>query len=343
MSKLEALRVTYETVTLNWKISQIVGAMANGTLTFDAVIQRSLVWDNARKSRLIESVLLGRKIPPLHFIKTDIPSPDGKKNAMIYDCVDGKQRCNALYEFKTNQLALTGVIPELNDMRYEDLEAEDKIYFDSTTLSIVKYENTDDKDIATIMSCLNNGKSLTGIEKSRINAKDMSGISVLSNHPFFLNNLTEKSIASKHNEDLLIKVLLLKDNIVDLSNKQITKFYEEKKFTPDEITEISGEIDNMNIIYGMLNDMKVPKSTLKNLVSRTHLATIIYFCTNVSAAPQLIAKFLIKFFSGKPSISVEYNNACQQGTSHANNVLTRNEEIMDSWNAFLRNETEDTE
>jgi len=59
--------------------------------------QRNLVWDNTRKSALIESILLGIPIPVFYFAESKI----GK-----YHVVDGLQRLSTIKQFFNNEFAL---------------------------------------------------------------------------------------------------------------------------------------------------------------------------------------------------------------------------------------------
>jgi hypothetical protein len=62
--------------------------------------QREYVWDNAKASRLIESLLLNIPIPPLFFAETD----DAK-----YEIVDGHQRVRSIARYLENQFTLSGL------------------------------------------------------------------------------------------------------------------------------------------------------------------------------------------------------------------------------------------
>lgn len=59
--------------------------------------QRELIWDTRRKSRFIESILLGYPIPGMFFTDLD------KGEMMI---IDGQQRVNTLVEFLNNELKI---------------------------------------------------------------------------------------------------------------------------------------------------------------------------------------------------------------------------------------------
>lgn len=68
-----------------------------GDLNLHPDFQRNLVWDNFRKSRLIESILLRIPLPMFYFSQDD----DG-----VLSVVDGLQRLSAIYEFMENKLVL---------------------------------------------------------------------------------------------------------------------------------------------------------------------------------------------------------------------------------------------
>jgi uncharacterized protein with ParB-like and HNH nuclease domain len=81
--------------------------------------QRRRVWDDAKSSRLIESLLLNVPIPVCYFAELE----DG-----TYSVIDGQQRLTSIFRFMTNQFALRGlrVRPELNKKRFLDLDGGDQ-------------------------------------------------------------------------------------------------------------------------------------------------------------------------------------------------------------------------
>lgn len=96
----DKIRVESKTFSLR----QIFDMIKSGDLNLHPDFQRNLVWDNFRKSRLIESVLLRIPLPMFYFSQDD----EG-----ILSVVDGLQRLSAIYEFMNNEL-------ELKDLEYLD-------------------------------------------------------------------------------------------------------------------------------------------------------------------------------------------------------------------------------
>jgi len=62
--------------------------------------QRRLVWDQKKKSRFIESLLMNVPVPPVFLYEHDLNR---------YEVMDGQQRLNAVMEFYNNDLKLKGL------------------------------------------------------------------------------------------------------------------------------------------------------------------------------------------------------------------------------------------
>ena len=103
-------------------IGEIVGLYDTRELVINPAFQRYFRWDSGRKTKFIESLLLGIPIPPIFVFQTD----DG-----IWELVDGLQRVSTLLEFmgllkepsgKRRQPFLldgTTLLPSLKDRSWE--------------------------------------------------------------------------------------------------------------------------------------------------------------------------------------------------------------------------------
>ncbi|WP_162605888.1 DUF262 domain-containing protein [Jiangella aurantiaca] len=82
-------------------------------------IQRQYVWDRARASRLIESLLLNIPIPVVYFSETQ---------DVNYLIIDGHQRIQSIVNYVENQFALSGlkVLSGLNGLRFGALSPRDQ-------------------------------------------------------------------------------------------------------------------------------------------------------------------------------------------------------------------------
>ena len=76
--------------------------------------QRRQVWDNKKKSRLIESLLMNVPIPPIYLYEIDYSR---------YEVMDGQQRLNSIIEFFENRFKLSSLSgwPLLTGRSYADL------------------------------------------------------------------------------------------------------------------------------------------------------------------------------------------------------------------------------
>lgn len=76
--------------------------------------QRRLVWDDAKRSLFIESLLLNVPVPPVFLYEWDLSR---------YEVMDGQQRLNSIVDFYENGFALRGLErwQELNGLRYREL------------------------------------------------------------------------------------------------------------------------------------------------------------------------------------------------------------------------------
>jgi uncharacterized protein DUF262 len=84
--------------------------------------QRNLVWTDAQKSYLIDSILRGYPIPELYIQETV-----DAKGSEFFTVVDGQQRLRACLEFLEGKLTLTpNEAPDWPDYTFDDLTPADK-------------------------------------------------------------------------------------------------------------------------------------------------------------------------------------------------------------------------
>lgn len=93
-------------------------------------IQREYVWDNARASRLVESLLLNIPIPVLYFAETD----DAK-----WEIFDGHQRVHSVVRFLKNEFRLSGlsVLSEQNGSRFHQLPKREQRFLKTRMMRAV--------------------------------------------------------------------------------------------------------------------------------------------------------------------------------------------------------------
>lgn len=101
--------------TKPFSLHQIYEMINRGDINLTPDFQRNLVWDNQRKSRLIESILMRIPLPMFYFAQDD----EGRISV-----VDGLQRLSTIREFMNNELVL-------KNLEYLDEKCGGKTYTDS--------------------------------------------------------------------------------------------------------------------------------------------------------------------------------------------------------------------
>lgn len=122
-----------------------------GDLVLDPIFQRRKVWDEARSSRLIESVILEVPLPVFYMAE----SQDGTQ-----EVIDGQQRLTAFFRFLDNDFTLRGlkVLSDLNGQRYKDLEKPiQRLIRDCAVRTVVFKRESDENLRFVIFERLNTG------------------------------------------------------------------------------------------------------------------------------------------------------------------------------------------
>jgi hypothetical protein len=98
--------------TKPFSLRQVYDMIKAGDIDLTPDFQRNLVWDNTRKSRLIESILLRIPLPMFYFAQDD----EGRISV-----VDGLQRLSTIREFMDNEF-------KLRNLEYLDANCSGKLY-----------------------------------------------------------------------------------------------------------------------------------------------------------------------------------------------------------------------
>lgn len=111
-------------------VRSIVDDIDGGRITLGNHYQRGYVWDNAKASRLIESLLLNVPIPVVYFAEDD----EGR-----YEAIDGLQRLTSIKRFLSDEFRLTGlpVLSELEGKRFAELDAREQRKIENRTIRCI--------------------------------------------------------------------------------------------------------------------------------------------------------------------------------------------------------------
>ena len=331
---------------ISWNARQLSKMIDKGTITFDAAIQRNLVWDDERKSLLIHSMLEGYPIPPMYATKDN-----GK-----YSMLDGKQRSNAIADFLHGRFTLTG-IPEvtledgteidINGKFFSGLNEELQDALNTYSFTIYYFEDITEDEISEMFFRLNFGKPLSAIELSRARAKSLKEIQAIGHHELFTTSLTEKAFEKYTHEDLVIKsyIMLTCDNPC-LDTKFVRPFMETAEFSVNDVNIMNGVFNRILMAYKSIiaddskETGKISKRIAKRLITRTHMLSIMPIVKQslIDNVPDDIFVLWVKnFFCGTKSVTKynKYNDRCKSGSGHAENVKIRLDVVKKDYKEFM--------
>lgn len=137
----------------DWTIETIDTQINKGNINLQPGFQRRVAWDDIRKSRLVESIIVGMPVP-------NIVLAENKDHRGRFLVIDGKQRLVAVNEFLKGSYKLRGldIRNDLNECTYEKLPIDDKESLENSTLRSTVIKNWSDEDfLYAIFFRLNSG------------------------------------------------------------------------------------------------------------------------------------------------------------------------------------------
>jgi conserved hypothetical protein len=331
---------------VTWTIRKVIDNYKMGVTVFDNAVQRGLVWDNERKSRLMRSTLLDRPIPPIYASKHD----------EIYSNLDGKQRSHAWVEFVNNEFALEGLDPisvrdsetgeirdiNINGMHYGDLPEEFQNAILDSTITVIVMNNATEDEECEIFFDINNGKPLNAITVTRVKAKSRKEITDVGNHEIFHNALTKKALEAYTNEDIVVKSwAMLHEEEPNLETKHIRPLMRDVVFTEDDVRQLNACFDRIMEVHSLIDDKKIAK----RLLGRTHLISImplVWKSIQEGVSAKKFMVWFIGFFAGKrrATISNVYNDNARNGSNRSSSIRNRLNELTTNYDAFIRQNTD---
>jgi len=135
----------------DWTAATLIDQLRRGNIKLDPIFQRRDAWDPKRKSRFIESIVLGLPIP-------QIVLAEAKDERGAFLVIDGKQRLLSLEQFAgvstDTPLVLTGLKfrEELNGKTYDDFQNDTRLRnhrnaFDNQPIRTVVVKNWQKEDV----------------------------------------------------------------------------------------------------------------------------------------------------------------------------------------------------
>lgn len=209
--------------------------------------QREFVWDEARQSKLIESIILGLPIP-LIFLA------ENSQNDNRLEIVDGSQRIRTLSAFLNDELILENLekLNYLNGYKYSNLNLARQRKFRNTPLRMIVLSNKSTDEVRNeIFERINRGSDLLqAMEKRKGIYKGVFSnfiYEVCAKNELFnkLTRIDSRQNKRQEKEELILRFFALKDNFNNFpKNQGIASFLDKY-------------IDNQNKKFDYLKDKKI--------------------------------------------------------------------------------------
>lgn len=346
--------MSLEKSTISWSAKQLSKMVLSGKIDFTHIVQRSFVWEPARKSALIESMILGYPIPPIYAKR--IASEDAKINTTYY-IMDGKQRLSTIAQYINNEFALTSLSPikymdesdcqeyelDLSGKKYDELPEQIKDNLSSVMLSVIYFDNLQADEEIELFKRLNAGKPLSAKSRLLASCHDLQSVLDIGNHPIFEEMLTSKARENKNQVSLVMKVwAMLNIPIENLSfdSKSFSSIVESSNISDEERIRIHNILDFLKSVHDILLENHDKKSA-KKVYTETHFVSIIPFVEEAlknGINEDMFADWIHEFFGAedKTSIFEIYNESCGSGSAKNISIVERNDALYDSITAFFK-------
>ncbi|MBD5516605.1 MAG: DUF262 domain-containing protein [Lachnospiraceae bacterium] len=145
------------------ELETIISRIKNKDINLQPNFQRGEVWSENKKKKLIDSILRGWKIPPIHMIL-------GNNN--IDEVLDGQQRLASIREFFNNNLRIDGNIQpideeilKLDGLLYEELPIEIQRKLRRYSITLIRLSDYKPEEPAELFYRLNQPATLTAAEQ----------------------------------------------------------------------------------------------------------------------------------------------------------------------------------
>ncbi len=197
---------------VDYSVELLAAKMANGDFQIPPY-QREDVWEDGRKSRFIESLLMGLPIPFLFFWE----SPATGK----LEIVDGAQRLRTIHQFILGDLTLGELerLPALEGLQFRNLlESRQRKVKNRPIRGIVLNEHADEQARSDLFDRINTGSKIA--EKAEVRRGALGGPFLdlaieLAKHPRFeeLAPVPEQSRKLREREELVTRFFAFGDGL----------------------------------------------------------------------------------------------------------------------------------
>lgn len=331
-----------------WTAKQIAGMSKRGRLDFGHIVQRGEVWEKTRKSKLIESMMIGYPIPNIYARKHINSEARGDNTYVI---MDGKQRLTAIIEYLNDEYELTGIgevtIDDMSDEPFEydpngkkfsELPESLQDVIKDYTVSVMYFDELTFGEEKELFKRLNNGKPLSSKNKMLAECNELERIVDFAKDNELINEMeSDKARENKAYVALVMKSwCMLYGEISELSfkSKTFTPIVESAEIADEEYAHIADVFQFMHDVHTMLTDDN-EKGVARKLYTETHFVSLLPFAEKYmnkyedhDECVEKFEEFVIDFFADAPT---EYLEAASNAVASNDSINKRNSALA----AFL--------
>jgi hypothetical protein len=146
------------------EVETIFNRINSNDISLQPDFQRGEVWSSQKKKKLIDSILRGWRIPPIHVIEN--------KDSFIDEVLDGQQRLATIRDFMNNKIKIDGTLMPLNTdieflhgRTFSELDIETQRRFKKYSVTIIRLTEYTPEEPAELFYRLNQPASLTSAEQ----------------------------------------------------------------------------------------------------------------------------------------------------------------------------------
>lgn len=307
----------------NKPVQTLTNKVKRGNIVLKHKLQRREgVWNKETKSLLIDSLLRGYIVNPIHTIS------ENNKQYVI----DGVQRLSTLSSFLNDEFALSKTLKpveienesyEIAGKKFSKLDEPVADALNSAQIQVYEITEYTDKDVRDMFSRLNSGRPLNTTQKMTPNLSDYMSDAIVDivSHPFFEKALTPAQFKSSVDQAIAMEVLMLCATtegyeIASFSRKDKEKFIEQHNYDQqdEKVALIKQALDKLDENFD--DDVKIPKTSLSFIIFA--ICRVIKEKKGMTKAMDAIKDFLTNYDSNE-----EYKSYITQGTSGSESINNR--------------------
>lgn len=269
-----------------------------GDIDLSPEYQRGKVWSKDKQQLLIDTIIKNMHIPPIYFRVLE---------KEFYECVDGQQRCIAIFDFFDNKFPLAKKYSgDLGGKYFQDLPSNMRDRIEDYELMVFEISNATDEEIREMFDRLQRGMTLTAGEKLKAKTGAVhTFITQLTTHPLFTKIINVKDYRSSYYQMCAQITGLELNGIKDVKFKNLDELHK-TDFNPE--SEKAQQIKKVINFLSRISDDKVPELHSRAEVISLYLMTSELMKSYAMKDNEALVKSFIIDFGKKLRLTEEKND-----------------------------------